>query len=73
MNRPEVVAKRVADAGPLYRTIMLRAFEGEASPRQAIKAQCLQCVGYERESITHCTGYSCPLWKLRPYQNGAAE
>jgi hypothetical protein len=73
MNRDDVVKKRVAEAGTLYRTIMLKAFNGDASPRRAIAAQCLICVGYIRESVTTCSGYSCPLWKYRPYQNGSAE
>lgn len=68
MNRDEVVKKRVAEAGQLYRVTMLKAYEGDCSPRQAIKAQCLSCVGFDRQSITHCTGYSCPLWAFRPYQ-----
>jgi hypothetical protein len=70
MSRDQVVAKRVSEAGPLYRQIMVKAYSGDASPRSAIKAQCLHCVGYDREAVTHCTGYSCPLWAFRPYQNG---
>lgn len=74
LPRGAVVDKRVAESGPLYRTIMLKAYKGDASPRSAIKAQCLICVGYDRDAITHCTGYSCPLWAYRPYQiEGVAD
>ena len=45
-----------------------RAFDGSASPRQAIKAKCLECLGFDRKAITDCTGYSCPLWAYRPFQ-----
>lgn len=69
-TRDDITAQRVAEAGQLYRTIMLKAYSGEASPRSAIKAQCLICVGYDRAAITACTGYSCPLWSYRPYQPG---
>ena len=50
--------------------IMQRAFEGTASPRGAIKAKCLECVGYEdvKETIGGCTCYGCPIWAYRPYQ-----
>jgi hypothetical protein len=48
---------------------LTRAFSGSASPRAAIKAQCLVCVGYDRNSIKNCTGYSCPLWAYRPFQD----
>ncbi len=60
------------DAPPSSRGILGRAFAGESSPREAIRAMCLTCVGYQRDEITNCTGWSCPLWKFRPYQEGAA-
>jgi len=69
MSRAVVVDKRIAEAGTLYRQTMAKAYAGACSPRSAIKAQCLICVGYDREAITHCTGYSCPLYMFRPYQN----
>ena len=65
----EIRAERViADAPESVKKLLSRAFSGSASPRAAIKAQCLVCVGYERDSIRNCTGYSCPLWKYRPFQ-----
>lgn len=69
MDRQNRVTQQVKQAGQLYRTVMLKAYQGTASPRSAIKAQCLICVGYNRDAITHCTGHSCPLWAYRPYQN----
>ena len=51
---------------------LARAFSGDASPRAAIKAQCLSCVGYERAAITNCTGWRCPLWAYRPFQKSEA-
>ena len=66
--REELVKQAIADASPLYRTAMAKAYSGTASPRSAIKAQCLHCVGYIRNDVTHCTGFSCPLWAYRPYQ-----
>lgn len=68
MNRAERITKDLAEASPLYRSIMQRAYSGTASPRSAIKAQCLHCVGFVRADVTHCAGYSCPLWAYRPYQ-----
>ena len=66
--REERVKQAIADASPLYRTIMEKAYASTASPRSAIKAQCLQCVGYIRDDVTHCTGFACPLWAYSPYQ-----
>jgi hypothetical protein len=54
--------------GASVRNTLREAFSGSASPRAAIKAQCLVCVGYDRESIKNCTGWSCPLWTYRPFQ-----
>ena len=74
MTREERVAKAVDEASLLYRPVMRKAYQGTASPRSAIKAQCLICVGYDRVAVTHCTGHSCPLWAYRPYQiKGAKE
>jgi hypothetical protein len=70
VTRDEIVQKRIAETGPLYKTIMLKAFEGTASPRAAIKAFCIACTGEDRQAIKGCTGYSCNLWKYRPYQEG---
>jgi hypothetical protein len=55
------------------RGIVARAFAGKASPRQAIKARCLQCSNYQRDEIKHCTVEGCALWTYRPYQDDAAE
>ena len=67
MTREERVKKAIAESGPLYRTIMQKAYDGTAAPRSAVKAMCLQCVGYVRDDITHCSAHSCPLWAFRPY------
>ena len=43
-----------------------------ASPRQAIKAKCASCMGYEcvSERIQSCLVRDCPLLRYRPYQKG---
>jgi hypothetical protein len=54
----------------LYQGGYERALSGRASPRQAIKAFCQSCVGYENvaEEIRQCTGAECPLYAYRPYR-----
>ena len=66
--RAEQVERLVSDAPESVKNTLTEAFSGSASPRKAIKAQCLVCVGYSREDIRNCTGYSCPLWAYRPFQ-----
>jgi hypothetical protein len=63
----------LSQALPLYRNALACALAGEASPRRAIRAKCLECVGYARSEVTECTAYGCPLWRLRPYQAPATR
>lgn len=67
------VAEMLREAPVSVRGILTRAFAGESSPRGAVKAMCLCCTGYQRETIAGCTGYSCPLWHYRPYQAEEAD
>lgn len=66
-RRALVVAQRISEAPQSCQKSLAQAFFGSASPRQAIKAMCLACVGFDRQSVRNCTGYSCPLWQYRPY------
>jgi hypothetical protein len=62
------IEKVLSEAPETARGALAQAFSGSASPRKAIKAMCLACVGFKRAEITNCTGFSCPLWKYRPFQ-----
>ena len=46
------------------------------TPLQAIRKQCLECVGNCREDVRTCTGGDCPLWPYRfgtnPYRKDKA-
>lgn len=64
----EIALKRVLEAPESCQGILERSYLGKSSPRAAIKAFCLQCVGYKREDVTNCTALGCPLHKYRPYQ-----
>ena len=52
----------------MYRGVIQKAYNAKASPRSAIKAMCLSCVGYLRLEVTNCTAFGCPLHGYRPYQ-----
>lgn len=56
----------IADAPGKYQGVMRRAFEGKASPRQAIKAMCYACTGYDLAAVTDCSAQLCPLHPYRP-------
>jgi hypothetical protein len=65
------VAKMIAEAPVSARGILTRAFDGSGGRKNAIRAMCLACTGYERETVRNCTGWSCPLWTWRPFQSSA--
>lgn len=62
------VAKRAAQTPPKCRAAYLRAVQGKASPRAATKAFCLECVGWQREEVAHCTAPACPLYAYRSFR-----
>ena len=58
-----------ADGMPaIYKNTYLAAISGKASPRNAIKAFCIECMGYARGEVTNCDTIECPLNLYRPYR-----
>jgi len=53
--------------------LFAKVWAKKSSPRQAIKAHCLECQGFVREDIATCTAGACPLWNLRPFQKPAKK
>lgn len=64
--RDEHVAKMIAEAPVSVRGILKRAFDGAGGRSNAIRAMCLACTGYDRETVRTCTGYSCPPVEVAP-------
>lgn len=62
-------AKFLEQVGESCYGIIRRAFEGTSSPRQAIKAKCLDCCCFNRDEVKHCPVVLCPLHTYRPYQD----
>lgn len=65
--RRPAVENRLSQMPKTYRNTYLRAVGGK-SPRAAIKAFCLECVGWQREEVVRCTAPACPLYTYRPFQ-----
>lgn len=63
-----VRSRRLLACPESAKKLLARCYAGKCSPRAAVKAFCQECCGYEREAITGCMAYGCPLWNLRPYQ-----
>jgi hypothetical protein len=50
----------------MYRNRFIQAYEG--SRAAAVAANCLECMGYCRTEVQACDTRTCPMWKVRPYQ-----
>jgi len=68
-TREEQVAKILAGAPITMQKTLQRAFDGKGGRQNAIKAMCLACTGFDRETVRNCTGWACPLWAWRPFQS----
>ncbi len=62
--------QQVSEDAPSKLGAFRRVYSSTASPREAIKAMCLQCCWMDLEGIRGCTATACPLWEFRPYQKG---
>ena len=60
--------KQVLEHYPKRTALYWRVYIGKSSPRECIKAFCLECNGWDEGYIRGCTATACPLWQLRPYQ-----
>ena len=49
------------------RMTYIRALKGK-SMAAAIKAQCMECVGWIRDEVRQCSALACPLYPYRPYK-----
>lgn len=65
--RRPFVERRLSQMPNHCRNTYLRAIGGR-SPRAAIKAFCLECVGWQRAEVVRCTAPACPLWSYRPFR-----
>lgn len=65
--REQKIQKRLGGVPVKYKNQYLAAAQGKGSPRNAIKCQCLECVGYVKDEVIRCTDLACPLYMFRPY------
>ena len=70
MNREAQIAERLRHMAPKYRPMYHRAVRGK-SLRACVNSQCLECMGWQSREVAGCTDLSCPLYAVRPYQDGA--
>ena len=68
-TRQEQIEDRFLDIPESQQKNYLKATQGKASPRGAIKAFCCECVGYDRAEVTMCSDLGCPLYLYRPFKS----
>jgi len=56
--------KRLRDAPAWCRGVYRRAWQGR-SRKAAIRAFCLECVGWSPSEVRRCTAPACPLFEFR--------
>ncbi len=67
-KRRSLVSKRLENTPKKLKNRYLSAALGKASIRSAVRSFCLECIGWEREEVTKCTAYACPLYLYRPFR-----
>ena len=67
-TRQAAIRDRASQMPKLYRPGYLRAVSGMGNAKHAIKAHCLECMGWDRAEITRCTAPACPLYGYCPFQ-----
>ena len=63
----------LAEANDIYRELLEKVLTRQASPAKAVKAKCLECVGYSRQEIVDCSAEGCPLFRYRPFVQHAPK
>ena len=64
---------QVAKDAPSKVNAFRKVYSGNASPRQAIKALCIECCWMDERAIRECTSTACHLWAFRPYQERSKD
>lgn len=65
LSQEQQIEKRLSQMPSIYGKNYRRAMRGR-SLKSAVKAFCLECVGWQREEVKLCTDLGCPLYPYRP-------
>jgi hypothetical protein len=55
------------------KSLFIGVFSGKRGRTDAMRAKCLDCVGFARNEVRECRVTACPLWRIRPFQKSTAE
>ena len=60
---------QIASHSPSRAGLFRSVYYGRSSKALAVKAKCLDCCCWQVERIKDCSSVTCPLWRVRPYQD----
>ena len=66
------VLHRLREMPETCRNRYVKAMRGR-SVASAVKAFCLECMGWSRREVKACTAQACPLYPYRPFQRDPAS
>ena len=61
------IQKRLDDIPINYKNTYKKAMTGRYRAA-AVKAFCLECMGWQREEVRKCNSVACPLYPYRTYK-----
>ena len=64
------ILRKLRDMPSRYRRGYLKAIMGRSRPH-AVRANCLECVGWKRAAVATCETMACVFWPYRPYPKKA--
>jgi hypothetical protein len=62
---------QIASRNPSRAALFQAVHYGNPSKALAVKAKCLDCCCWDTVEIKNCQAVTCPLWRVRPYQEGS--
>ena len=65
---PEAHTTRLKSMPERFRKQYLTVISTAGGPKQAIRAFCLECVGWSASEVRNCQGFACPLYMHRPFK-----
>jgi hypothetical protein len=76
MGRPKKIVTEEAPIVPKKKKPPIKTIKGPKNDRdkitraQAIKLQCIECMGFQKSLVKDCTDQACPIW---PYRKGSGQ
>lgn len=73
MGRPKKVVEeepKKITKPPKKKEKAVKSDRDKITRAQAIKLQCIECMGYQKSLVKDCPDYGCPLW---PFRKGSGQ